>query len=205
LAPELFRSRSKRASSKDAPYSRVGRPRRALSRIGAAGTEVGSPRFTVTLDGHDMPEPKQSPRDLTQEAVVSSAEQVIPLAEETVRVDTRAIARGKVRIRTETDTVEEIARAALDTETVEITRVPIDREVDMPPAVRTENDVVIVPVLEEVLVIEKRLVLKEELHIRRRIATETIEQPVTLRKQRAVVEHLDPSDPEAPNSKEPPS
>jgi stress response protein YsnF len=148
-----------------------------------------------------MPEPKQAPRDLKHE----TAEQVIPLVEETARVDTRAVVRGKVRIRTETDTVEEIARAALDTETVEVTRVPIDREVDTPPAVRTENDVVIVPVLEEVLVIEKRLVLKEELHIRRRIATETIEQPVTLRKQRAVVEHLDPSDPEAPNSKEPPS
>jgi len=147
-----------------------------------------------------MPEPKQARRELRHE----TAEQVIPLVEETARVDTRAVVRGKVRIRTETDTVEEIARAALDTETVEVTRVPIDREVDSPPAVRTENDVVIVPVLEEVLVIEKRLVLKEELHIRRRITTETVEQPVTLRKQRAVVEHLDP-DPEAPNSKESPS
>ena len=46
----------------------------------------------------------------------------------------------------------------------------------------------IIPVVEEVLVIEKRLVLKEELHIRRRIATETVEVPVTLRNQRAIVE-----------------
>jgi stress response protein YsnF len=47
-------------------------------------------------------------------------------------------------------------------------------------------------VLEEVLVVEKRLVLKEELHIRRRVETETVEVPVTLRKQRAVVEREAP-------------
>jgi len=62
--------------------------------------------------------------------------------------------------------------------------------VDEAPAVRTENGVMIVPVLEEVLFVEKRLVLKEEIHIRRQRTTETVEMPVTLRKQRAVVEHL---------------
>ena len=46
----------------------------------------------------------------------------------------------------------------------------------------------IVPVLEEVLIVEKRLVLKEELRIRRSRSQETEEIPVRLRKQRAVVE-----------------
>ena len=63
------------------------------------------------------------------------------------------------------------------------------------PQIRTEGDVTIVPVLEEVLVVEKRLVLKEELHIRRRIITETVEVPVTLHKQRAIVERVDPDEP----------
>jgi uncharacterized protein (TIGR02271 family) len=60
--------------------------------------------------------------------------------------------------------------------------------VDHAPEVRTENGVTIVPILEEVLVVEKRLVLKEELHIRKQVATENVEVPVELRKQRAVVE-----------------
>jgi len=60
--------------------------------------------------------------------------------------------------------------------------------VETAPEIRTEGDVTIVPVLEEVLVVEKRLVLKEELHIRRRIETETVEVPVILRKQRAIIE-----------------
>jgi stress response protein YsnF len=67
----------------------------------------------------------------------------------------------------------------------------VDRVVSEAPAVRTEGDVTIVPVLEEVLFVEKRLVLKEELHIRRTATTETVEVPVTLRRQRAVIERVD--------------
>jgi uncharacterized protein (TIGR02271 family) len=117
-------------------------------------------------------------------------EEVIPLSDEELRVEKRIRTAGKVRVHSVTDTVEEIARATLDGETVEVTRVPVDQEVDAAPAVRTEGDVVIVPVLEEVLVVEKRLVLKEELHIRRHATQENVEVPVTLRKQRAVVERL---------------
>jgi stress response protein YsnF len=47
--------------------------------------------------------------------------------------------------------------------------------------------VTIIPVLEEVLVVEKRLVLKREIRIRKR-SSETVEIPVSLRKQRAEVE-----------------
>ena len=57
---------------------------------------------------------------------------------------------------------------------------------------RTEDGVTIVPILEEVLFVEKRLVLKEELHIRRRVSTETVQVPVVLRKERAVVERVPP-------------
>jgi stress response protein YsnF len=55
-----------------------------------------------------------------------------------------------------------------------------------------------------VLVVEKRLVLKEELHIRRRIEIETAEVPVTLRKQRAIVERLAPDTPSSDPEKETP-
>jgi hypothetical protein len=38
------------------------------------------------------------------------------------------------------------------------------------------------------------LVVKEELHIRRRVGTEAVEVPVTRRKQRAIVERIAPDD-----------
>jgi len=120
---------------------------------------------------------------------------IIPLVEEEVRIDKLSVVTGKVRVRTVTDTVEEMARATLEGREVEVVRVPIDREVDAAPAVRTEGDVVIVPVVEEILVVEKRLVLKEELRLQPRKTEETVEVPVTLRKQRAVVERVGPEGP----------
>ena len=114
----------------------------------------------------------------------------MPLLEEEMRVDKRSVATGKVRVRSVVDTIEEVARAALAEDRVEVTRVPLNREVSAAPPVRTEGEVTIVPVMEEVLVVEKRLVLKEELHIRRRVTHENVEVPITLRKQRAVIERL---------------
>src|SRR5207249_4438193 len=94
------------------------------------------------------------------------------------------------RIRTPVDVSSEIASAILTEQTVEITRVPVNKVIEKAPAVRTENDTTIIPVLEEVLIVEKQLVLKEELHVRRRMTEERVEVPVSLRKQRAVVERL---------------
>ena len=127
-------------------------------------------------------------------------ELVVPLLAEEAHFEKQSVSTGKVRIRTVVDTVEEQARAVLEGERVEVTRIPVDRVVEEMPSVRTEDDVLVVPVVEEVLFVEKRLVLKEELHIRRHATRETVEVPVTLRKQRAVVDrvesgnHVNPSE-----------
>jgi uncharacterized protein (TIGR02271 family) len=125
--------------------------------------------------------------------------EIIPLAEEELRVDKRTVTTGMVRGRTVVDVETELAKATLDGEAVEVTRVPMDRMIDQPPAIRTENDVTIIPILEEVLVVEKRLVLKEELHVRKRKTTEDVEIPVELRKQRAVIERI-PADEDDPDN-----
>ena len=119
-----------------------------------------------------------------------AASNTLKLVEEVATIAKRQVATGKVEVRTSTETFEEVVRGALRSEQVEVTRVPIDREVDVAPKIRTEGDLTIVPVLEEVLIVETRLVLKEEIHIRRLVRTDAIETPVTLRRQRAVVERL---------------
>ena len=121
-------------------------------------------------------------------------EDVLPLVEEEVRVGTRAVTTGRVTVRTITETVEDVARVALAGAEVEVERIPVGRRVDAPPPVREENGVVIVPVLEEVAVVETRLVLREELHIRRRDTSVTVDVPVALRRQRAEIERLPPND-----------
>ncbi len=124
----------------------------------------------------------------------TGVEEVIPIVEEKAHLEKREVTTGKVRVHTRVDVVQETVRASLEEEIVEVTRVPINREIDHAPEVRTENGVTIIPVVEEVLVVEKRLVLKEELHIRRNVRTEDVEIPVELRKQRAEVEHTRPDE-----------
>lgn len=143
---------------------------------------------------------KHSPDSPAAHDAIAETE-VIPLAEEELRVGKRQITTGKVRVSTKVDVVEELARATLDTETVEVMRVPVDRMVDEAPSIRTENDVTIIPILEEVLVVEKRLVLKEELHVRKRTTAQEFEAPVQLRKQSAVVERI-PADENGTNGHE---
>ena len=115
---------------------------------------------------------------------------IIPLVEETAHVDIKKTVTGRIRVSTTTEVVEELARADLHSDKVDVTRVPIGREVPQIPQIRTEGLVTIVPVVEEILVVEKRLFLKEELHIRRSVETETVELPIELRKQHAIIERV---------------
>jgi uncharacterized protein (TIGR02271 family) len=130
---------------------------------------------------------------LTNPKIMTSKEETkrFPVAEEEARVRKRKVSKGRVRISTKLDDAIEIVTAELEEQKVQVTRVPVNRPVDAPPVVRTENDTTIIPIVEEVLAIEKRLVLKEELHVRRSVIRERVEIPVTVRKQRAMVERLD--------------
>lgn len=112
----------------------------------------------------------------------------IPLADEELIVSKREVETGRVRVRTMVDTHEELVRDELTRASVDVERVPFDTEIDAVPGTRTEGDTLIIPVVEEVIYVRKALVLKEEIHLHRRISTEMVEQPVTVRSQRAVVE-----------------
>jgi uncharacterized protein (TIGR02271 family) len=113
----------------------------------------------------------------------------LPLLEEQATIDKRTVTTGKVRVVTHTETVEETVRAVLKGEEAEVVTVELDQTVSGPaPLIRTEGGVTIIPVLEEVLVVEKRLELKREIRISKRSTSETVEIPVSLRKQRAKVQ-----------------
>jgi stress response protein YsnF len=133
-----------------------------------------------------MDNPRSSEPDMG-----TGTDEVVSVAEETVSVSKHQVETGRVRVHTRVNTVEEMASANLRSDRFEVTRVAVDTIVDDAPQVRTEGDVTIVPVLEEVLVVETKLVLKEEIHIRHIVETEIVEMPVVLRRQHAVVERLD--------------
>lgn len=119
---------------------------------------------------------------------------VVPIAKEEAHVEKREIITGRVRVHTVTKAIEELIHQDLAQERVEVSRISIDREIEVVPEIRQDGDVTIIPVVEEILIIEKRLILKEEIHIQRIRSVEPIETRMVLRKQEAVVERLDVDD-----------
>jgi uncharacterized protein (TIGR02271 family) len=112
---------------------------------------------------------------------------VVPLLAEELSVSKVKRATAAVRVTTVTHQHEELVDELLARERVEVETIAIGKPIDAMPAVRTEGDTVVVPIVEEVLIVERRLVLKEELHIRRVHTTERYQERVTLRKQEALI------------------
>ncbi len=115
----------------------------------------------------------------------------IPVLREEAVVRTREVEGGGVRVHKTVTEREEVVQQPLYHEQVDVERVTIGRVVDVMPEVREEGDTLIIPVLEEVLVVEKRLVLKEELRITKRRRQETEEARVALREEQVRVERVD--------------
>ena len=111
---------------------------------------------------------------------------VLPLAVEDVVVSKR-VRRTLVRASRTTSNRSEAVEVDLKQEQVVIERVAIGRIVDAVPPVRQEGDVTIMPVVEEELVVVRRLVLKEEVHIRRVQTTVSQVETVTLHQQHVSV------------------
>lgn len=134
-----------------------------------------------------MSDPTHAPEDPAARGTgARREEEVIPIAEERARIETRDRIVGRVRVRTETREEDVEVSETLRSSRVEVERVPVDRFVDEVPEVREEDGVTIVPVMEEVLV--RRLVLREELHVRRVEEEREHRETVTLRTQEPVVD-----------------
>jgi uncharacterized protein (TIGR02271 family) len=118
-------------------------------------------------------------------------ETVIPVMEERLDVHKRRIETDSgVRVAKTVDARNETVDVPLVKEDVEVERVAVNRPVDAPVAVRHEGDTMIIPIIEEVLFVEKRLVLKEEIRLTRRRQQVREPQRVTLRSEHASVERI---------------
>ena len=125
-----------------------------------------------------------------EHAADQAGETVLPLLAEEVAVSKQVVETGRVQIARVTHEREQLIDELLAHETVEIDRTPIGRQVNAMPAIREEGDTVVIPIIEEVLVIERRLLLKEEVRVRRVRSTERHQESVTLRHHEAVVTRL---------------
>lgn len=113
----------------------------------------------------------------------------IPVVEEVVKLQTKEIDKGSIHLVKTVD--EKTIQVPLTTrkQGYNIERVSIGKYVEEPPpAMRYEGNTMIVSVVEEETVIQKRLKIIEELHIRSTVEDTVNEQQVTLRKENVTVE-----------------
>ena len=117
-----------------------------------------------------------------------AVEIAIPIVQERAHLEKRVVPTERITVRTKvTESVERV-EADLTHEDVEVLRVTKNVLINAVPAVREENGVMIYPVVEEKLVVERRLFLREEIHIVRRARTEHVVQEVSVLHSEPVVE-----------------
>ncbi len=153
--------------------------------------EQGEGRFLFPGSFADLIEQNKSAK-YGAAAFGETAHIVIPLLAEELKIARKKVLTGGVRVhKTVAERTETIDEPTLR-EDVQIERVPINKFVDAPPEIRHEGDTIIVPLLEEVLVIEKKLVLREEIRVITR--RETVRQPqqFVLRSESATLEEIKP-------------
>jgi len=126
---------------------------------------------------------------LKEDAGKPAVENSIPVIEEQAHIEKKVIETGKVHV--SKVVYEDVDRYTLPTieEHIGVERVTKNVLVDVaPPSVRYEGDVMIIPVLKEVAVVEKRIMLVEELRVTTTKTEKTQTHEVTLRKEEVKVE-----------------
>jgi stress response protein YsnF len=120
----------------------------------------------------------------------SEDRKVVPVIEERAAILKRKVLAEGVRVRTVVSEREAVVDEPLASEEVEVERVVLDRWVDAPIPVRQDGDTTVITLLEEVVVVEKRLRAIEEVRLTKRRSLRHAPETVTLRREEAVIEHL---------------
>ena len=133
---------------------------------------------------------EEQERPTTEPTAKSGQDPKLTLLAEEVSVRKEAVETGRLRVSTETHTREADIDEALVQEHAEVEKIAVGRQIFEMPSIRQEGDTTIIPIVEEVVHVERRLILKEEVRVTRRRKSETFQDRVTLRYQEAVVSRV---------------
>jgi uncharacterized protein (TIGR02271 family) len=144
--------------------------------------------YLIPVGPDDLALPKNS---ISPDTPHSADQNVVPVLAEELVVEKKRVRTGAVRVNRHVVEHDETIELPLLKEHLDVRRVVIDREVDGPLPFRREGDTTVIPIVEEVLVVEKRFRLKEEIYISRTVREEVHREQVTVQRQEAEIEHLD--------------
>ncbi len=139
------------------------------------------------------PLPKPSPVALANDIEQVVESESLALHAEAVTVSKRA-RRTLVRATRTTRTRDVVVAEDLARDEVVVERVPIGKVVGAVPPVRQEGDVTIMSVVEEEVVVTRRLILKEEVRVRRVRTIERFTETLPVREQQVAITRTDLED-----------
>lgn len=115
---------------------------------------------------------------------------VIPVVAERLSAEAAPVQTGAVRVTKRVVGEDQVVEQQLRKEHAEIKRIRVNRPVDGPQEPYRSGNTLIIPVMAEVIQIEKRLVVAEEIHITKYEELETVTQDVTVSHEEAEVQRF---------------
>ena len=134
-----------------------------------------------------------NPTDITERGETGVT---IPVIHEEVKIEKKVVETARVQIaKVVHENVEQFTIPTIE-EKILVERIPKNELVDvLPPAIRYEGEVMIIPVLKEVAVVEKRIMLVEELRVTKHKIEKSETHEVTLRKEQVEVNRTETNPP----------
>lgn len=105
------------------------------------------------------------------------------LHEEVLEPVLREYVRGRALVTKRVETLEDTLTLDVKQQHPIVERVTIDREIESTSAPYWDGDTYVVPVVQEEIVVTRRLVLREEVRIRVESASEVFEVPTSIRRE----------------------
>ena len=124
---------------------------------------------------------------------------VVPVVEESLALSKRTLDRGAVRVHMTVGEREVVIDEPLAEDRVTVERVAINQPIDKPVRSRVEGDTTIIPVMKEVILVRKQLMLVEEVRLTKTRVEVRQPQTVVLRTEEARIERVDGLDTVIPN------
>lgn len=116
----------------------------------------------------------------------------LEILKEELEVQKQTKITGVIRLEKTVRTTEAAVEESLVKESISVERVPVNRYVDEAVSTRQEGDTTIIPIMEEIVIVTKQLVLKEEIRITRHREQASYHETVPLRAEEVEITRLEP-------------
>ena len=172
----------------------AGVPRQPASTAASAADYIRNPALQTSVNmSNQQPRPELNSGDARsaeralpgseRTIVASETEVVVPIIQEQITVGKRMVETATVEVtKTVTEGPEPVHVVVAHDET-SVEHVPVNRIVDKVPEIRYDGDTMIIPVMKEVAVVEKKLMLVEELHVTKRAVQTQETEYITVRRE----------------------